>query len=72
MKKSINACWLVNKSMSKMHLRQPAFIYNTYWPFKKKETQNKEDLKNLKKQEIRDIFIKNKLDKASFRHDMVC
>ena len=31
----------------------------------------KKELKILKKQEIQDIFIKNKLDKACFQHIMV-
>ena len=42
------------KVMPKMHLRQPGFTYSACGPFlyKKKES------KNLKKQEIHDIFIK--------------
>ena len=36
-----------------MHLRQPEFTYSACGPF----TKNKEH-KNLKKQEIHDIFIK--------------
>ena len=38
--------------MSEIHLRQPIFRYSAYGPFKKNE------YKNLKKQDIHDIFIK--------------
>ena len=51
---------IVNKSLSagdkfflEMHLRQSEFAYSACGPFKKKER-----IKNLKKQEIHDIFIK--------------
>ena len=37
-----------------MHLRQPEFTYSACGPFKK----TKKECKNLKKQEIQDIFIK--------------
>ena len=37
-----------------MHLRQTGFIYSACGPF----TKNKRRIKKLKKQEIRDIFIK--------------
>ena len=37
-----------------MHLRQPRFTNSAYWPF----TKNKKEYKNVKKQEIKDIFIK--------------
>ena len=40
--------------MLEMHLRQPGFTYSACAPF----TKNKEEYKNLKKQEIPDIFIK--------------
>ena len=39
--------------MLEMHLKQPGFTYRACGPF----TENKEE-KNLKKQEIQDIFIK--------------
>ena len=52
--------------MPEMHLRQPGLTYNSCGPF----TKTKE-YENLKKQEIHDIFIKKKLDKACFRHNMV-
>ena len=40
--------------MPEMHLRQPGFTYSACGPF----TKNKERIKNAKKQEIYDIFIK--------------
>ena len=49
-----------DKFMPEMHLRQPAsldksgFTYSACGPF----TKNKKEYKNLKKQEIHDIFIK--------------
>ena len=39
--------------MPEMHLRQPEFAYSTCGPFNKKKKRKK-----IKKQEIRDIFIK--------------
>ena len=42
------------KFMPEMHLRQPGFTYSACGPF----TKTKEKLKNLKKHEIQDIFIK--------------
>ena len=41
----------VDKFMPEMHLKQPGFTYSACGPF----TKNKE-FKNLKKQEIQDIF----------------
>ena len=32
--------------------------------------KTKKDFKNLKKQEIPDIFVENELDKACFQHDL--
>ena len=40
--------------MPEMHLKQPGFIYSACSPF----TENKERIKNWKKQETQDIFIK--------------
>ena len=40
--------------MPKMHLIHPGFTYSAYGSF----TKNKEGMQKLKKQEIRDIFIK--------------
>ena len=40
--------------MPEMHLRQPLFTYSACGPF----TKNKKEYKNLKKQEIQNIFIK--------------
>ena len=45
-----------DKFMPKMHLRQPEFTYIACGPFTKKKT--KKEYKNLKKQEIHDVFIK--------------
>ena len=44
-----------DKCMLEMHLRQPAFAYSVCGPFTKK---TKKESKNLKKQEIHNIFIK--------------
>ena len=43
-----------DKFMPVMHLRQPGFTYSACGLF----TKNKERRKKLKKQDIRDIFIK--------------
>ena len=43
-----------DKFMPEMHLGQPGFIYSACGP----STKNKERIKNLKKQEIQNIFIK--------------
>ena len=43
-----------DKFIPEMHLRWPGFTYSACGPF----TKNKERIKNLKKQEIQDIFIK--------------
>ena len=43
-----------DKFMLKMHLKQPGFTQSACGPF----TKNKEIVKKLKKQEIREIFIK--------------
>ena len=40
--------------MPEIHLRQPGFTYSACGPFSK----NKKEPKNLKEQEIQDIFIK--------------
>ena len=40
--------------MLEIHLRQPGFTYIACGPF----TKDKEGIKQLKKQEIQDIFIK--------------
>ena len=44
-----------DKFMPEMHLRQLRFTYSAWRPFTKKR---KKESKNLKKQEIHDIFIK--------------
>ena len=43
-----------DKLMSETHLRQPGFTYSACGPF----TKNKERIKNIKKQEAGDVFIK--------------
>ena len=43
-----------DKFMLKTHLKQPGFTQSACGPF----TKNKEIIKKLKKQEIREIFIK--------------
>ena len=43
-----------DKFMLQMHLREPVFTYSAFGPF----TKSKEGIKNLKKQEIQNIFIK--------------
>ena len=43
-----------DKLMPEMHLRQPEFTYIACGPF----TKNKERIKNVKKHEIQEIFIK--------------
>ena len=40
--------------LPRMYFRQPGLTYSACGPF----TKNKEKIKNLKKQEIQDIFIK--------------
>ena len=44
----------IDKFMPEMYLRQPGFTYSACGPF----TKRKKEYKNLKKQEIYDIFIK--------------
>ena len=43
-----------DKFILEMDLRQPGFTYSACGSF----TKNKKSIKNVKKQEIRDIFIK--------------
>ena len=57
MNEIVNKVLLVgDKFMPEMHLRQPGFIYSACETF----TKNKESIKKLKKQEIRDIFVETK------------
>ena len=46
--------WALDKFMNEKHLRQSGFTYSDCGPF----TKNKERIKNVRKQEIQDIFIK--------------
>ena len=56
-----------DRFLPEMHLKQSRFIYdNFFWQFLKR----KEEFKNLYKQEIQIIFIRNDLDKDCFQHDM--
>ena len=48
--------------MPEMHLRQPGFTYSACGPF----TKNKEEFKNLKKQETQAIFSKMNLIRLVF------
>ena len=43
-----------DKFISEMHLNQPGFTYSACGPFSK----TKKEFKNLKKQEIQDVFTK--------------
>ena len=52
-----------DKLMVEMHFRQPGFIYSACGPFtkknkKKNKKKTKKEYKNLKKQDIHNIFIK--------------
>ena len=51
-----------DKFMPEMHLRQPGFTYSACGPF----TKNKEEFKNLKKQETQAIFSKMNLIRLVF------
>ena len=63
MDKIVNKYLLVEDNFTpEMHLRQPEFTYTAYRPFKKA----KKKYKNLKKQEIHDIFIKTNQIKLHF------
>ena len=54
MNEMVNKCLFAgDKFMPEIHLRQPGFKYSARGPF----TKSKQS-KNLKKQEIHDIFIK--------------
>ena len=56
-----------DRFLPEMHLKQSRFIYDNFlWQFLKR----KEEFKNLYKQEIQIIFIRNDLDKDCFQHDM--
>ena len=48
--------------MPEMHLREAGFTYSACGPFPK----NKERIKNLKNQEIQNIFIKTNYIKPAF------
>ena len=48
--------WPGDEFMPPMHLRQPGFTYSAYRSFAKKK--KKKEYKNLRKQEIHNIFMK--------------
>ena len=63
MNKIVKKCLLAgDKSMPKMHLKQPEFTYSPCVPF----TKNKKKIKKLKKQEIQTIFTKTNLIRLVF------
>ena len=55
----------VDKFMPQIHLKQPGITYSTCGPFIKKQ---REEFKNLKKQEMQALFTKMNL--ACFQHDI--
>ena len=56
-----------NRFMPEIHLRQPGFTYSACGPF----TKNKEGIHKFKQTVDLRYIYQNKLDKASFQHDMV-
>ena len=54
-----------DKSMPKMHLKQPGFTYSACGPFAK----NKERIEKFMQTENADFIYRNELDKACFQHD---
>ena len=55
-----------DKSMPKMHLKQPGFIYSACGPF----TKNKKRIQKFKETWDTSYIYKNELDKACFQYDM--
>ena len=67
MNEIVNSFLLVGvKFMPEMHLKQPGFTYSACGPF----TKNKERIQKFKETGDTNYIYKNKLDKASFQHDM--
>ena len=67
MNEIVNKFLLVgDKFMQEMHLKQPGFTYSACGPF----TKNKERIQKFKETGDTNYIYKNKLDKASFQHDM--
>ena len=63
MNEIVNKFLLVgDKFMPEMHLKQPGFTYSAGRLF----TKNKKEFKNLKKQEIKNIFTKMNLVRLVF------
>ena len=67
MNEIVNKFLLVgDKFMPEMHLKQPGFTYSACGQF----TKNKERIQKFKEMGDTNYIYKNKLDKASFQHDM--
>ena len=67
MNEIVNKFLLVgNKSMPKMHLKQPDFTYSACGPF----TKNKERIEKFMQTGSANFIYKNELGKACFQHDM--
>ena len=58
---------IVNIFLSEMYLKHPRITYSVCSPF----TRNKERIKEFMQTWNTNFIYKNKLDKSSFRHDMV-
>ena len=74
MNEIVSKCFLAaDKFMPEMHLKELGITYSACWPFRSCGLKTKKQ-KNLKEQEIQDIFIKvqSKYDKACFQYDMAC
>ena len=56
-----------DKFISKMHLRQPGFIYSACGPF----TKNKERIQKFKETGDSRYIYQNELDEACFEHDII-
>ena len=53
-----------DKSMTKMHLKQPGFTYSACGPF----TKNKERIQKFNETGDTKYIYRNELDKACFQH----
>ena len=61
----INFCWLQNKFISEMHLRQPGFTCSACRP----STKHRERIKKFRETGGLKHIYKNESDKACFAHD---
>ena len=67
MDKTVNKLLLAgDKSMSKIHLKQPGFTRSACGPF----TKNKERIQKFKETGDARYIYRNELDKACFQHEM--